>query len=73
VTRKRKTVSDVKVTGIADRGKAVARTEEGQVIFVDHGVPGDIVDAMLMRKKKSFYQARTTAVKKYSIHKKKIK
>lgn len=45
------------MTGIADKGKAVGRTEDGQVVFADGAVPGDIVDVMVLRKKKSMSEA----------------
>lgn len=53
-----KIIKDLLVTGIADKGKAVARTPEGQVVFIDEGaIPGDVVDVMVLRKKKSILQA----------------
>lgn len=52
MARKKKTILDVTITGIADRGMAVGRTNEGQVVFVDKAIPGDIVDALIIRKKK---------------------
>jgi len=64
--KKKKTIENLKVHGIADRGKAVARTEEGQVVFLDHAVPGDIVDALILRKKKGFMQGVVTKMHKAS-------
>jgi 23S rRNA (uracil1939-C5)-methyltransferase len=66
LARKKKTVSDLLITGIADKGKAVGRTENGEVIFVEHAVPGDVVDALVLRKKKSLSEAIVTHFKKYS-------
>lgn len=68
MARKKKTISGLTVTGIADRGKAVARSAEGQVVFVDSAVPGDEVTALILRKKKSFLQGKTMSVEKQSIH-----
>jgi len=68
MARKKKTISGLTVTGIADRGKAVARSAEGQVVFVDSAVPGDEVTALVLRKKKSFLQGKTMSVEKQSIH-----
>jgi len=39
--RKPKMVHDVKVVDVADRGKSVAKDEEGKVYFVDGAVPGE--------------------------------
>ncbi len=68
MARKKKTISGLKITGIADRGKAVGRSAEGQVVFVDSAVPGDEVTALILRKKKSFLQGKTLSVEKKSIH-----
>ncbi len=51
----KKILSDVEITGIADKGKAVGR-HEGKVIFVEGAVPGDIVDVLALRKKKGVMQ-----------------
>lgn len=64
--KKKKTIEHLHVHGIADRGKAVARTEEGQVVFLDHAVPGDLVDALILRKKKGFLQGVVSKTHEYS-------
>jgi 23S rRNA (uracil1939-C5)-methyltransferase len=66
LARKKKSISDLLITGIADKGKAVGRTEDGQVIFVDGAVPGDIADVLVIRKKKSMSEAVVTRFVKYS-------
>ncbi|HRX27953.1 MAG TPA: 23S rRNA (uracil(1939)-C(5))-methyltransferase RlmD [Saprospiraceae bacterium] len=50
--RRKKTIPSIEITGIADKGMAVGRTSEGQVVFVDKAIPGDNVDALVIRKKK---------------------
>jgi 23S rRNA (uracil1939-C5)-methyltransferase len=47
----------VEIIDIADKGKGVGRVDD-VVVFVTGGVPGDIVDVMTTKKKKSFYEAR---------------
>ena len=70
--RKPQLVKNVNITGIADAGMSVGRSPEGEVIFVQGGVPGDVVDAMVFKKRKkikiasvhqtiSFSPDRTTA------------
>ena len=54
--RKRKMVYDVPVVDVADRGKSVAKDAEGKVYFIDKAVPGDVVDILVLKKKKSFFQ-----------------
>ncbi len=52
MARRKKILFDVTITGVADKGKAVGRNKEGQVVFVDKAVPGDVVDVLVLRKKK---------------------
>ena len=52
--KKRQIVEKVKITGIADKGRSVGRDDEGQVIFVEDVAPGDVVDVLVLRKKKGF-------------------
>ena len=66
MARRKKKVEHVQITGIADKGKAVGRDKEGIVYFVDGAVPGDIVDVLVLRKKKSFRQGIVTEFKHYS-------
>ncbi len=51
--RKKKVIENLVISGIADKGKAVGRSEAGEVVFVDNAVPGDVVDVLILRKKKS--------------------
>lgn len=54
--RERKIFKNVTITGIADRGKGIGRSEEGEVIFVERVAPGDVVDVQSLRKKKGVNQ-----------------
>jgi 23S rRNA (uracil1939-C5)-methyltransferase len=60
VGRKKKSVTNITITGIADKGKSIGRDESGQVYFVDGAVPGDVVDVLVLRKKKSYNEAIVT-------------
>ena len=64
--RKKKILHDVLIKGIADKGKAVGRDAEGQVVFVDDVVPGDVVDVLVLRKKKGVMQGTPIEFKEYS-------
>ncbi|MEE9437706.1 MAG: 23S rRNA (uracil(1939)-C(5))-methyltransferase RlmD [Saprospiraceae bacterium] len=64
--KKQRMVYDVPVVDIADRGKSVAKDEEGKVYFIDKAVPGDVVDILVLKKKKSFYQGVVKNYKKLS-------
>ena len=57
---RKKVFQNVEVVDTANKGKAVARTEDGQVIFLNHAVPGDVVDVETYKKRRSFYEGRIT-------------
>ncbi len=64
--RAQKTFTDVPVVDAGARGKSVAKTAEGEVIFLSDAVPGDVVDIQTFKKKRSFYEGRVTALKNAS-------
>jgi 23S rRNA (uracil1939-C5)-methyltransferase len=64
--RKKQFINDLLITGIADKGKAIGKTADGQVVFVENVVPGDVVDVLVLRKKKSYSEGIAMSVKKYS-------
>ena len=64
--RKPKLVEKVHLTGIADKGKVVGRDSEGQVIFVEGAVPGDVADVLVLRKKKGFQEGIAKTIHSYS-------
>ena len=52
--RKKKTpiiINNIKIIDTAYKGKAITK-HEGKVIFVEGGVPGDICDIQVFKKKK---------------------
>lgn len=55
IVRKKPIFEKVTITDIADRGKAVGKDEAGRVIFMDDVVPGDVVDAQVLRKRKGIW------------------
>ena len=58
MSRKVKIIENVTLTGIADRGKAVGRDEQGIVYFVSDAVPGDVVNIVRGKKKRGVYQGK---------------
>lgn len=60
--KSRKIIENVKIIDIADRGKSIGKSEDGKVIFVQGPVPGEVVDILLLKKRKGVFQGR---VKKY--------
>jgi len=64
--RQKRVAEDVLVVDVADKGKAVAKDSEGRVYFVDGAVPGDVVDILVLRKRKSHFQGVVQQYKSYS-------
>ena len=61
MSRKRKDgvvsiLQDLHIIDIAEEGKGVAKAED-LVVFVEKAVPGDVVDARVVKKKKNFAEA----------------
>jgi 23S rRNA (uracil1939-C5)-methyltransferase len=51
---------NVKIEAYAAEGKSIAKLEDGKVLFVDNAIPGDIIDAIIIKDKKSWAQGKTT-------------
>lgn len=68
VSWKKKTliIEKVLITDIADEGKAVAKLEDGPVVFVKNAVPGDVVDVEVRRKRKKYYEGKAILYHSYS-------
>ena len=68
MARKKKVLplfEEVKITGVAAEGKALARVED-LVVFVPYVVPGDVVDLQVQRKKHSYAEAEAGKFHEYS-------
>ena len=69
MARKKKVLplfEEVKITGVAAEGKALARVED-LVVFVPYVVPGDVVDLQVKRKKHSYAEAEAVKFHEYSV------
>ena len=55
----------VEILDAGAEGKAVGRVDN-RVVFIPFGVPGDIVDVQVTRKKKAFYEGRIVNFHEYS-------
>lgn len=70
--RKRFRLENIHIEDISTEGKGVGR-HEGQVVFVERAVPGDIVDVDVYKKKKSFLEGRTAELKQPSADRRQAK
>lgn len=62
---KRTIIEGVEIIDIADKGRSVGKFEE-KAIFIEGGVPGDVVDVEIIRKSKSFEEGRVVKITKLS-------
>ena len=58
-------LKQILITDIASKGKSVAR-HDGKVIFVHKGVPGDICDIVVFKKKRKYWEAKIEKTISYS-------
>jgi 23S rRNA (uracil1939-C5)-methyltransferase len=60
-------LEQVAISGIADKGRAVGKTEDGRVVFVEDVAPGDVVNVQTNRKKKGVFFGYPTHFHQYSL------
>ena len=58
-------VENAEIVDISSEGKSVAKVD-GMVIFVDGGVPGDVADVMITRKKNNYAEGHVVNLKQAS-------
>ena len=63
---KNKLFESVEIFDIGFRGQTIAKSDEGIVLMVKNGVPGDIVDIKTYRKKKNYYLGNIVNYHSYS-------
>lgn len=63
---KNKLFKSVEIFDIGSRGQTIAKSDEGIVLMVKNGVPGDIVDIKTYRKKKNYYLGNIVNYHSYS-------
>ena len=56
----------IKVVNINNNGLGIAKSEKGEVYFIKNGVPGDLLDIKITKKKRNYYHARIEKVIKKS-------
>ena len=63
---KSKTFEQLTIIDTAAKGKTVAKTDEGIPIFLNEGVPGDVVDIRTFKKRKGFFEGKVEHYHKQS-------
>lgn len=64
--KKGRVIENIAILRIASEGKTIAKTPEGQVIFTERCVPGDVVDLQITRKRKKMLHAIPIRFHRYS-------
>ncbi|WP_140937896.1 23S rRNA (uracil(1939)-C(5))-methyltransferase RlmD [Sphingobacterium lumbrici] len=67
IPQEKKILNNITIIDIAEEGKGVAKQDD-LVLFIEKGVPGDVVDVELQRKKKNFAEGRVVNVIQKSEH-----
>lgn len=63
---KNKLFTEIEVIDAGAKGKAIGKSPDGRVIFIDNAVPGDVADIQTTRKRKSYYQGTAVEFHKLS-------
>jgi 23S rRNA (uracil1939-C5)-methyltransferase len=60
--RKKQSYENLEITAYAAEGKSIGKLEDGKVLFVENAIPGDIVNVRVVKDKKSWAEAKITAL-----------
>lgn len=58
----------IEVLDAASKGVSVGKAPDGKVIFIPYVVPGDVVDVLTFKKRKSYYEGKAVHFHHYSAH-----
>jgi 23S rRNA (uracil1939-C5)-methyltransferase len=70
MARMKKTIilPQVRIDGLADKGRGVGTAPDGRVVFVPEVAPGDVVDVLVKKKKSGFYEGIPQHIHTFSPH-----
>ncbi|SFC79269.1 23S rRNA m(5)U-1939 methyltransferase [Zunongwangia mangrovi] len=63
---KNKLFEAVEVVDAGAKGKSIAKSPDGRVIFVNNAVPGDVIDVQTTKKRKSYFEGTAINFHSYS-------
>lgn len=55
-------IEKLRIDGIAKKGKGVGRTQEGQVVFVQGAIPGDVVHVNIQKKRRRHLEGKVAQI-----------
>ena len=59
-------LENLEVIDAGAKGKAVAKSPDGRVVFINNAVPGDVVTVQTTKKRKAYFEGTAIAVTKFS-------
>ncbi len=66
MSRKKKIFNSVELIDIGSKGQSIAKNDDGIILMVKNGVPGDIVDVETYKKKKNYFLGNIIKYHSYS-------
>ena len=64
--KKNKEFNNITIERVGSKGKAIGTADDGKTIIIYGGAPGDIVNILTTKQRKSYYQGKITEFHKYS-------
>ncbi|HRO43925.1 MAG TPA: 23S rRNA (uracil(1939)-C(5))-methyltransferase RlmD [Flavipsychrobacter sp.] len=64
--KKKQSVYNITIDAYAAEGKSIAHLEDGKVLFVENSIPGDVVNARIVKQKKNWAEGKVTELVKAS-------
>ncbi len=64
--RKPKLIENLTIVGPADKGRCVGKNEAGDIVFMEGVAPGDVVDVLVLRKRKGVMEGIVQEIKSFS-------
>ncbi|WP_455169337.1 class I SAM-dependent RNA methyltransferase, partial [Aegicerativicinus sediminis] len=63
---KKQQFSEIEVIDAGAKGKSVAKSPDGRVVFLSNAIPGDVVDVQTFKKRKNFFEGKAIHFHKLS-------
>ena len=64
--KKNKEFNNITIERVGSKGKSIGTADDGKTIIIDGGAPGDLVNILTTKQRKSYYQGKITEFHKYS-------
>ena len=58
--KKNKEFNNITIERVGSKGKSIGTADDGKTIIIDGGAPGDIVNILTTKQRKSYYQGKIT-------------